>query len=83
MLGHDDAAAPAGIMVHDLTQSRLAGYRPGTGTGADLQISISASEAKGFDLTLAFSEARLALEDAAAFFEAFLNRVESPIQHIV
>jgi hypothetical protein len=82
-LGHDDAAAAPGILVHDMTRSRLAGYRPGSGTGADLQISISADGEKGFDLTLAFSEARLTLEDAAAFFEAFLNRVENPIQHIV
>ena len=52
-------------------------------TAGQMQISISANEAKGFDLTLAFSEARLTLDEAAAFFEAFLNRIENPIQHIV
>ena len=36
-LEHDGAASPAGIIVHDLTRSRLAGYRPGSGTGAQMQ----------------------------------------------
>jgi pyruvate dehydrogenase E2 component (dihydrolipoamide acetyltransferase)/2-oxoglutarate dehydrogenase E2 component (dihydrolipoamide succinyltransferase) len=80
-IGADEHINPATIMIHDLTGTRLSGYQPAE--GADLQVSISGNGADSFALALAFSEGRLTLDDAAAFFDGFVNRIENPIQHIV
>lgn len=75
-----DAGEPA-IMVHDLTGTRISGYRPAG--GAHLQLSVSAEGGDNFAVTLAFDEARASVDEAAAFLDAFLARIENPILHIV
>jgi len=75
-----DAGEPA-IMVHDLTGTRISGYRPAGGPG--LQLSVSAEDGDSFAVTLAFDEARASVDEAVAFLDAFLARIENPILHIV
>ncbi len=75
-----DAGEPA-IMVHDLTGTRISGYRPAS--GAHLQLSVSAEGGDNFAVTLAFDEARASVDEAGAFLDAFLARIENPILHIV
>ncbi|HSM42665.1 MAG TPA: hypothetical protein VK862_18080, partial [Afifellaceae bacterium] len=75
-----DAGEPA-IMVHDLTGTRISGYRPAGGPG--LQLSVSTEGGDNFAVTLAFDEARTNIDEAAAFLDAFLARIENPILHIV
>ncbi|MCF3932927.1 E3 binding domain-containing protein [Acuticoccus sp. M5D2P5] len=81
-LGGDDAAAGDGapdISLFDLTESRLASYRPAA-SGTSLTLL---GDGTAFRLLLAFDERTLPLSEAAHLLDELARRIEDPIRQLL